>query len=190
VQTGPSPRSTVIPELAYPDVGQAIDWLCDVLGVTMRIRIGNHRAQLNVGDGAIVLTELPTGEGHDAPATVDRAHSVRVRVEDVNGHHERVTQRGVRVLRPPASHPYGERQYTVEHFGATTGRFPNRSLMSLRRNGARRRVQGYETVGSGGSEFQGFCEGSGSKGSQSRGFLVRGVPLNSRTFRTLSNQNL
>jgi uncharacterized glyoxalase superfamily protein PhnB len=111
------PRSTVIPELAYPDVGKAIDWLCDVFGFTLRIQIGNHRAQLNVGDGAIVLTELRADAGHNAPATVERAHSVMVRVDDVDGHHERVRQHGVRVLRSPASYPYGERQYTVEDFG-------------------------------------------------------------------------
>ena len=51
------PGCTVIPELAYPDVGQAIDWLGNAFGFTLRIRIANHRAQLNVGDGAIVLTE-------------------------------------------------------------------------------------------------------------------------------------
>jgi len=46
------PRCTVIPELAYPDIGEAIDWLCDAFGFSLRLRIGNHRAQLNVGDGA------------------------------------------------------------------------------------------------------------------------------------------
>jgi len=42
-----------------------------------------------------------------------------VRVENVDRHHERAIQRGARVLRPPADHPFGERQYTVEDF---TGR--------------------------------------------------------------------
>ena len=44
------PRSTVIPELAYDDVTHAADWLCDVFGFNVRVRIGNHRVQLNVGD--------------------------------------------------------------------------------------------------------------------------------------------
>lgn len=51
------PRCTVIPELAYPDVAEAIDWLRDAFGFTLRLRIANHRAQLNVGDCAVVLTE-------------------------------------------------------------------------------------------------------------------------------------
>ncbi len=45
------PRSTVIPEFPYRDVGEAIDWLCRVFGFTLRLRIGSHRAQRNVGDG-------------------------------------------------------------------------------------------------------------------------------------------
>jgi len=108
------PRSTVIPELAFPNIGEAIDWLCDAFGFTLRSRIMNHRAQLNVGDGAVVLTELPVREGQDSPADVDRAHSVMVRVEDAHRHHELAKQRGARILRPPADYPYGERQYTVQ----------------------------------------------------------------------------
>jgi uncharacterized glyoxalase superfamily protein PhnB len=110
------PRCTVIPEFAYPDVGDAIDWLCDTFGFTLRIRIMNHRAQLNVGDGAIVLTELHRTAGDSGAANVDSAHSALIRVEDVDHHHEHARQRGARILRPPADHPYGERQYTVEDF--------------------------------------------------------------------------
>ena len=102
------PRCTVIPELAYADVGEAADWLCDAFGFTVRLRIANHRTQLNVGDGAVVVTTLAAGQ-----KAVDLAHSVMVRVDDVHGHHERAKLRGARILRPPADHPYGERQYTV-----------------------------------------------------------------------------
>lgn len=102
------PRCTVIPELAYPDVGEAIDWLGGAFGFTLRVRIANHRAQLNVGDGAVVLTEQ---RASGQPAEL--AHSVMVRVDDVDGHHEQARKRGARILRPPADYPYGERQYTV-----------------------------------------------------------------------------
>ena len=42
------PSATVIPVLAYPDVNQAAAWLCDAFGFSVRLRIGNHRVQLNV----------------------------------------------------------------------------------------------------------------------------------------------
>jgi uncharacterized glyoxalase superfamily protein PhnB len=104
------PRSTVIPELAYPDIGKAVDWLCAAFGFTLRIRIANHRAQVNVGDGAVVLTELAEGQ------RVDAGHSMLIRVENVDQHHARAIKQGAKVLRPPADYPYGERQYTVEDF--------------------------------------------------------------------------
>jgi uncharacterized glyoxalase superfamily protein PhnB len=105
------PWCTVIPELAYPDVGEAVDWLCDAFGFTLRLRIGNHRAQLNVGDGAMVVTEQRGGDG---PASkLELRHSVMVRVQDVDRHYEHARRRGARIARPPANYPYGGRQYTA-----------------------------------------------------------------------------
>jgi uncharacterized glyoxalase superfamily protein PhnB len=110
------PRSQVIPELAYPDVGEGAAWLCDVFGFSVRLRIGNHRAQLNVGDGAVVVTGLRGGAA-DGPPGRTHGHGVMVRVENVDAHHERARSRGARILRPPADYPYGERQYSVEDVG-------------------------------------------------------------------------
>jgi uncharacterized glyoxalase superfamily protein PhnB len=102
------PRCTVIPELAYPDVAEAADWLCAAFGFTVRLRIANHRIQLNIGDGAMVVTER-----RDPAADAGLAHAVMVRVEDAHAHHARAKEHGARVLGPPTDYPYGERQYTV-----------------------------------------------------------------------------
>ena len=99
------PASTVIPVLAYEDLGRAIDWLCAAFGFTERWRAGSHRAQLAVGDGAVALTEQPGGGS---------LATVMVRVDDVDAHHERAEQHGARIVHPPADFPYGERQYTAE----------------------------------------------------------------------------
>jgi uncharacterized glyoxalase superfamily protein PhnB len=97
------PASTVIPVLAYPDVTKAADWLCKSFGFTVRLRIANHRAQLNVGaDGAIAITE---GKG---------SHSLMVRVEGIDAHYEQAKATGVRTDGPPEDYPYGERQYSAE----------------------------------------------------------------------------
>jgi uncharacterized glyoxalase superfamily protein PhnB len=101
------PGSIVIPELAYPDIGEGIDWLCRAFGFTLRIRIGDHRAQLNVvGGGAVVLIE-DTGN-------IALRSAVMVRVDDVNAHYDRARRSGAKILREPADYPYGERQYNVE----------------------------------------------------------------------------
>ena len=102
------PGSTVIPEFPYPDVQGAAAWLCDAFGFNVRIMIGNHRAQLNVGDGAMVVIEQGGGPNGRA--------SVMVRVENVDKHHEHAKQHGAIIVRPPKDYPYGERQYSAEDF--------------------------------------------------------------------------
>jgi uncharacterized glyoxalase superfamily protein PhnB len=106
------PATTVIPELGYVDVNQAADWLCDVFGFTVRLRIANHRIQLNVGDGAVVVTESAGGSS-----------SVMVRIADVDQHYERARERGAEILRMPESYPYGERQYSVRDLGGHRWKF-------------------------------------------------------------------
>ena len=48
------PRSQVIPELAYPDVAAAADWLCKAFGFSPRLTIARHRVQLTYGSGAVM----------------------------------------------------------------------------------------------------------------------------------------
>lgn len=104
------PPATVIPVLTYDDVAQASDWLCRAFGFKERLRIGDHRAQLVFGEGAVILT---AGASRAGTAT----HSVLVRVDDADRHHEQAKKCGARILQPPTDHPYGERQYTAEDLG-------------------------------------------------------------------------
>jgi uncharacterized glyoxalase superfamily protein PhnB len=103
------PDAQVIPELPYADVGEASDWLCEAFGLKERLRIGDHRAQLVFGDGAVIAIERNEGDASTS--------SVLVRVEDADSHHERAASQGARILRPPTDYPYGERQYTAEDLG-------------------------------------------------------------------------
>ena len=102
------PQSSVLPELAYPSIGEAIERLCEAFGFTVRIRMSDHRAQLNVGDGAVILIEID--------GNVSLRASVMVRVENVDSHYEHARRSGVKIHRPPSNYPYGERQYNVEDF--------------------------------------------------------------------------
>jgi len=82
------PTSVVIPLLAYPDVREAVDWLCRAFGFVERLRIGEHRAQLTFGTGAMIVVK--------AQSTTDsRAdHEVMVRVADVDHHFEKAQKAG------------------------------------------------------------------------------------------------
>lgn len=103
------PTAVVIPELAYPDVREAVVWLCRVFGFSERLQIGNHRAQLVFGDGAVIVTAV-TAE------SADLTHAVMVRVADVDSHYEHARQQGAPIGQPPTDYPYGERQYTAVDF--------------------------------------------------------------------------
>jgi uncharacterized glyoxalase superfamily protein PhnB len=103
------PPSVIVPELPYPDVREAVEWLGRSFGFVERLRIGDHRAQLAFREGSIVVTE----KGGQS----DASFSVMVRVADVDSHYEHAKQAGARIISPPADYPYGERQYTAEDPG-------------------------------------------------------------------------
>ena len=107
------PHASVIPVLSYPDVTQAAAWLCDAFGFSVRIRIGNHRIQLNAGEGAVIVRELRTD---DQPALLGMGHSITVRVEDADAHSNRARDHGARITQDPETFPFGERQYNVQDF--------------------------------------------------------------------------
>ena len=107
------PHATVIPVLAYPDVNQAATWLCDAFGFSVRLRIGSHRVQLNVGDGAVIVREMRPNEIN---AALGIGQSVTIRVEDADAHCDWARHHGARITVEPATHPYGERQYSAHDF--------------------------------------------------------------------------
>src|SRR5581483_9109761 len=93
----PAPLGPVIPELAYPDVSAAVDWLVEVLGFIERVRIApRHRAQLSFGGGSLIVADV----GHGRVAQTGE-RSVMLRVDDVASLCERV--RTERRHDPPAT---------------------------------------------------------------------------------------
>lgn len=103
------PPGPVIPELTYPDVPAAAAWLCRAFGFVERLRIGGHRIQLLVGDGAMVVVEAP-------PQGVGVSR-VMVPVPDVDRHCARARAAGARIVNEPAMQPFGERQYSALDVG-------------------------------------------------------------------------
>jgi uncharacterized glyoxalase superfamily protein PhnB len=107
------PRSTVVPVLVYPDVREAVAWLGVAFGFVERVRIGeDHRSQLSVGDGAVIVGDVRRDRRPPRPGEV--THSVLVRVADARAHCERAREHGAQILMEPTDFEYGERQYTAE----------------------------------------------------------------------------
>jgi uncharacterized glyoxalase superfamily protein PhnB len=100
------PTAAVIPELPYPDVRKAAEWLCEAFGFRERLQIGDHRAQLVYEDGAVIVIQ-----GDAAPSYL------LVRVEDADNHRAQAEAAGAKILSEPTDWPYGERQYSAEDPG-------------------------------------------------------------------------
>ena len=107
------PSAVVIPVLIYPDVREAVGWLSSAFGFEERVQIGeNHRSQLSVGEGAVIIGDVRDERRPPRPGEV--THSVIVRVDDVEAHCARARAHGARILVEPIDFEYGERQYTAE----------------------------------------------------------------------------
>jgi uncharacterized glyoxalase superfamily protein PhnB len=122
IENRSTPHATIVPVLVYEDVQEAVEWLCDTFGFTERVRIGNNRAQLCLGDGAVIVTERRITQVHDSPDAMilrpprrgEVSHVVMVRIDDVDSHHAHARQTGARIIEPPRDQPFGERQYSAE----------------------------------------------------------------------------
>ena len=119
----------VVPTLVYTDVGQAIDWLCQTFGFTEILRYGApgsaDGAQLGVGAGSVALTKARVGQSAEwgdpaalrPPRSDEVTHTIGVHVADVDAHYAHAKQHGARILHPPETYSFGERQYTAEDLG-------------------------------------------------------------------------
>jgi uncharacterized glyoxalase superfamily protein PhnB len=110
------PSASVIPVLVYPDVRAAVAFLEDAFGFVERVQIGeDHRAQLAVGDGAVIVGDV-RGQRRP-PRAGEETHSVAVRVANARAHCEHARTHGAKILMEPTDFEYGERQYTAEDPG-------------------------------------------------------------------------
>lgn len=111
-----APPYSLMPVLVYANVGEAVDWLTRAFGLVEHVRIGEHRAQLGFGTGALFVADASHGRQppRDGDATT---HSVTMRVDDVDAHCRTAREAGARIVDEPADHPYGERQYTAVDLG-------------------------------------------------------------------------
>jgi uncharacterized glyoxalase superfamily protein PhnB len=107
-----APPVSVTPVLSYPDVMEAVAWLARVFGFAEHVRIGDHRSQLGLGDGALIVADATHGR-RPPDDSLGVTHSVLVRVDDVDSHHVQAQSAGATIVSPPTDTAYGERQYSA-----------------------------------------------------------------------------
>ena len=100
--------------LIYPDVREAVDWLCRVFGFSERLQIGDsHRSQLQIGNAGAVIVGDVRGN-HKPPQDEIISHQIIVRIESLKDHYAQAYSLGARILSEPTDFPYGERKYEAE----------------------------------------------------------------------------
>ena len=114
-----APPGPIVPTLSYDDVPKAIEWLCGAFGFKERLRTPPeadgtvHHTQLAVGEGSVILHGVPVAD-RQPPGPNASLEGLMVYVEDVDAHFERAKKFGAKIVDPPATHMFGERQYSAE----------------------------------------------------------------------------
>ena len=112
------PTDTLLPHVAYRDVGKAIDWLGEAFGFREHYRYGERGgqvsgAQMHLGNAWIMLeTARPESK---SPAQLGYGtQSLTVFVEDVEAHFDRAKSAGAKIVEELHETCYGELQYGAE----------------------------------------------------------------------------
>ncbi|HEY2545198.1 MAG TPA: VOC family protein [Candidatus Acidoferrum sp.] len=105
---------TVLPHVAYQELGRAIEWLGAAFGFREHYRYGApNGAQMLLGSACIMARQA--GAGCASPAKLGYGtQSLTVFVEDVEGHYRRAKAAGAKILEEPHETEYGEFQYAAE----------------------------------------------------------------------------
>lgn len=106
----------VTPYLYLDGASEAIEFYCDVLGATERMRMPGPdgrvgHAEIQIGDSVVMLADEDAAVGARGPRALGGTPvSIEVYVEDVDAVFDRAVQRGATPLRPPENEFYGDRR--------------------------------------------------------------------------------
>ena len=101
-----------MPIVVYDNVERAVEWLTRVFGFVEKVRIGDHRAQLDAGGSAVIVADAT--HGRRSPADEESiTHSTMVRVHDIDAHYRTAVASGAQTTGEPADAPFDERQYSA-----------------------------------------------------------------------------
>ncbi|MEO8584935.1 MAG: VOC family protein [Acidobacteriota bacterium] len=104
--------------LYYDDAAQAIDWLCDAFGFTVRLRVEGEggrieHSELVFGDGVVMVAGAEKADKFPqirSPRQVGggNTQNLFVYVDDALAHCERARAKGARIVVEPKVSDYGE----------------------------------------------------------------------------------
>jgi uncharacterized glyoxalase superfamily protein PhnB len=127
----PSGWPRISPAIFYQDAAKAIDWLCQVFGFEVRIRVDGDageivHSELVYGDGVVMVGSIgskshrPGATYRQSPCDVGGANtqSLMVYVDDVDAHCARVRAAGATIVEEPKTNDYGDDYWTDRSYQA------------------------------------------------------------------------
>jgi uncharacterized glyoxalase superfamily protein PhnB len=110
----------IIPALRYREAAAAIDWLCTAFGFSKHMVVPGEsgriaHAELNLGNGMVMLGDVETEYGHlvAAPSKGQPVtQGIHVVVDDVDAHYARAKAAGAEIVIDIKTQDYGGRDYT------------------------------------------------------------------------------
>jgi uncharacterized glyoxalase superfamily protein PhnB len=112
--------------LYYEDAAKAIDWLCDVFGFDLRLKVEGEggrieHSELAYGEGLIMVCQAGREKYPymKAPSQLGGANSqnMMIYVDDVDAHCERARAKGAKIEMEPKISDYGEDYWTDKCYG-------------------------------------------------------------------------
>ena len=113
--------------LYYDDAAQAIDWLCDAFGFSVRLKVEGEggrieHSELVYGDGVVMVADAGKADKFAqirSPAQVGggNTQNLFVYVDDALAHCERARAKGARIVVEPKVSDYGEDYWSDRSYG-------------------------------------------------------------------------
>jgi len=117
-------RPRITPSLFYEDPAAALDFLESAFGLETSMRITDDsgkivHAEMNYGDGLIMLGQVGWAPFAKAPTQLDGANTqtVHLEVADLASHCAQARKAGAEILMEPADQFYGDRTYRAVDCG-------------------------------------------------------------------------
>lgn len=124
------PRLTSM--VAYDDAPRAIDWLCEVFGFEVRLKVEGDageiiHSELTYGEGVImVATAKRAASGHEWLSKVRSPQSnggittqtLMLYVDDADAHCAHARSRGAKIAAEPSTSDYGEEYWSDRGYAA------------------------------------------------------------------------
>jgi uncharacterized glyoxalase superfamily protein PhnB len=131
VKPTPSDWPRISSTLAYADAAAAIDWLCEVFGFELRLKIEGaggriEHSELTYGEGLVMVAQEDPAAARPwkrlmrSPRGLGDVHtqSLMVYVDDVDAHCAHARAHGARIVEEPTTHDYGADYWTDRSYGA------------------------------------------------------------------------